>query len=162
MLEQVLIGFLFVVCCALFYLIRSLRADLYASREVLARRIRVVIDDVGYTHNEMRRTEEKLNGRINQIHIAAKVATKTAERAFTLGSSANIGNAIMARNLQSRPRILSREQFLKNDLVKKKVGPQADEDPEIDFLAAVLSDEELDIMANAQANYQRHNGSSNS
>jgi hypothetical protein len=92
-----------------------------------------------------------LQGLISKLTIQSKIATKTADRAFNLASSANIGNAIIAKTLQSRPRTPTRENLLENDLVKKKIEDQFNNGGDFfDYLRPTLSNDEIEALETIQ------------
>lgn len=108
-------------------------------------------------HKAHEHAGRQLSGLLAKEHIQTRIATKLAERAFNLASTANVGNAILAKTLQSRPRLKTKEQLLKNDLAQKKLDDLLGGD-EYDFLRSVMSDEENDLLDQVKQHTTKHNG----
>lgn len=101
------------------------------------------------------RKKNKENGLEAKAIVKASVATKTAERAFSLASSANIACMALQRTLSVRPTWVSKQQMLKNEVAQKEVeevigGKKMTGDmSDFEWLYPVLNDEERQIVDNA-------------
>lgn len=95
--------------------------------------------------------KDYVEGQISKHQIAAKVATKTAERAFNLASSANIGVVALQKALAT-PRLVTREQSKLNQLAKNNVDKLFTTQGSFDWLAPLLGDEELEILEEIERN----------
>jgi hypothetical protein len=100
---------------------------------------------------------QKLKGRIDKIHITAKVAEKFAERAFNMASASNLAVVALQRTLAT-PRILTKEQGVKNLLAKKEVDELFTNKGMMDWLKPTMSDEELDLLEKAEEHHAKFNG----
>lgn len=88
------------------------------------------------------------SGQVRKTHTEARIATKFAERANSLASSANIGVAILQRSLSvKRPQ--TAEQAAKNRFVLSELAKKNDE--AVDWLEPLLNDEEREIVDFARA-----------
>jgi hypothetical protein len=97
----------------------------------------------------LRHSLYSLSGKVDGLIIAAKVAEKMADRAFTMASSANVANGIIQRALHSRPPGLGKSQQLKDQVARKKLEDLFGRD-EMEFLKPLLSEEELELLEEAQ------------
>lgn len=91
----------------------------------------------------------KLNGKIDKAYIETVIASKFAERAFNLASSANIGVVALQKSLAT-PRLLTKEQLTKNVLAKKEVDSLLTTQGQMDWLRPILSPEDLDLLDKAE------------
>lgn len=88
------------------------------------------------------------SGQVKKTHMECRIATKFAERANSLASSANIGVAILQRSLSvKKPN--TAEQASKNRFVLSELAKKNDE--AVDWLEPVLSEEEREIVEFARA-----------
>lgn len=97
----------------------------------------------------LRRSVYSLSGKVDGLLISAKVSEKTADRAFTMASSANVANGIIQRAMYSRPSQLTKSQEVKDQVARKKLEELLGKD-EVEFLKPLLSEEELDLLEQAQ------------
>lgn len=95
-----------------------------------------------------------LAGQVNKAIIKCGVASKTADRAFSLGSSSNVAIGILQRTLLSTPKIVTKQQILKDEVAKDKLADLFGKD-EYEFLRPLLSDEENDALNDMQESYRR-------
>lgn len=97
----------------------------------------------------LRKSLKGLSGKVDKVMLDAKLATKMAERAFTLASSANIASAILQKNLNGRIRTVSPQQATKDELAKKQLKELFGKD-EMEFLKPILTDEEIELYEEAK------------
>ena len=97
----------------------------------------------------LRHSVYSLSGKVDGLIIAAKVAEKTADRAFTMASSANVATGIVQRALSSRGPVLTKTQEFKDHIARKKLEDLFGKD-EMEFLKPLLSEEELELLEEAQ------------
>lgn len=107
------------------------------------------------TNNELK----KAIGHANKAVIAAKIAEKMAERAFSLASSANVGVGLLSKSLVTRPKWISKSQAVKDEVVQKQVENLFGEDTS-EWIKPLLDDDELSILEEAkrQTEKARKNG----
>lgn len=82
---------------------------------------------------------------LQKYYIVAKMAEKTADRAFNLASSANLGVIALQKSL-AVPRIMTKTQATQNRLAKQTVDELFTTGDKFDFLRPILSDEELNVL----------------
>lgn len=94
------------------------------------------------------RTEKRLHSRLSKMmgkrekqERRSAIAEKTADRAFSMASSASLGVIALQKAL-AVPRILSKPQVLANQLAKKGVDDIFSNDTTFDFMRPYLDDEE--------------------
>lgn len=97
----------------------------------------------------LRNSVYSLSGKVDGLLISAKVSEKTADRAFTMASSANVANGIIQRALYSRPKSLGKTQEVRDQVARKKLEDLFGKD-EVEFLKPILSEDELDLLEQAQ------------
>lgn len=122
----------------------------------LSRRKRIIIEQkITPVSYDMKRLE----GRFNKVLIASKVSEKTANRAFALASSANVGIGVLSKTLTSRPKIVGKTQIVKDQAAKAALGDIFGGE-ESEWLKPLLTDDEIELLeeANRQANKSRQNG----
>jgi len=98
------------------------------------------------------KVEKDLQHLAHKTNRAARLSEKMADRAFNIANSANLGVATIARGLASKPRIPTKANLAQNEFVKRKAEemfPETD-DGQLEWLKAVLSDEELEVLETAQ------------
>lgn len=88
---------------------------------------------------------ERTDGRVSKALLQSRMAEKLAERAYQLGSQANVTMASIAVTLQRRPLPLSREDQLKNEQIQKKLKEMFGEE-QAAFMEPLLSDHDLQIL----------------
>lgn len=93
-------------------------------------------------------------GRIAAVEIKAKVAEKMADRAFNMASSANLGVVALQKALQT-PRLMTKEQVTRNQLVKNEVDKLFTKEGNFDWLRPILSDEENELLDEAEKQYEK-------
>lgn len=92
----------------------------------------------------------KLEGKVTKMYIAAKIAEKTADRAFNLASSANLGVIALQKSL-AVPRVITRTQATQNQLAKKTIDELfSGNDDILDFLRPTATDDELEVIDKIQ------------
>ena len=79
------------------------------------------------------------------MYISAKIAEKTADRAFNMASSANLGVIALQKSLAT-PRLLTKTQATRNGLAKKEVDELFSNNGPLDWLYPVASDEEREVL----------------
>lgn len=122
------------------------RAD---GEERLAGLFRILINDAQNTlikNVKIHRTV--IQGQIDKLHIKAKIAEKTGDRAIALANAANIATIAIQRSLFSKPRFPTKEVMQRDALARKKVKDILG--GEYEYLKAVMTDEELDILEKVQ------------
>jgi len=122
----------------------------------LSKRKRIVLEYQAKPNNH------ELKKSIGQAHkalITAKIAEKTAERAFSLASSANVGVGVLSRALATRPKWISRDQTIRDEVAKKQLGELFGED-QSEWIKPLLDDDEIALFdeAKRQAEKARKNG----
>jgi hypothetical protein len=93
--------------------------------------------------------DKKLRGILSKVQIDSKIAEKFAERAFNLASAANLGIVALQKSLAT-PRIMTKEQVVKNTLAKEQIDELFTGGGSMDWLRPILSDEELEILDKAE------------
>jgi len=91
------------------------------------------------------RVDKGLRGKIDKMYISAKIAEKTADRAFNMASSANLGVIALQKSLAT-PRLLTKTQATRNGLAKKEVDELFSNNGPLDWLYPVASDEEREVL----------------
>lgn len=101
----------------------------------------------------------KINrGYLDKYLISAKIAEKTAERAFNMASSANLGVIALQKAL-AVPRLMTKQQGIQNEFAKLQVDKLFTKDGRFDFLKCVATDEELEIIDKIEEEqYKQMNG----
>jgi phosphate uptake regulator len=97
-------------------------------------------------------TKNDLMHLAHKTNRAARLSEKMADRAFNIANSAQLGVATISKALSSRPRLRTKENLAQNEHIKKKIDemfPET-EDGQLEWLKAVLSDEELNALEKAQ------------
>ena len=84
-------------------------------------------------------------GKAEQALIKAKIAELFAERAFNLASTANLGVIALQKTLHV-PKIVDRQQTLKNKYAKAEVDKLFTTNGGFEFLKPILDDEELEML----------------
>lgn len=100
------------------------------------------------------RKDMRSSGLAEKAVIKAAIATKLAERAFSLASTANLGIVALQRALQ-QPRILNKEGLQRNALAKQQVDNLFGKGDGFDWLYPVLDDESRDILEKAKDHQER-------
>ena len=94
----------------------------------------------------------KIKAEREQAHIKVAIASKFAERAFSMASTANVACMALQRSLQVRKVYTPKPQLIANEIaqkeVSKAVGGSVDYS-NIDWLYPTLSEDERDIVDNA-------------
>lgn len=88
---------------------------------------------------------DKFIGKLDKIHISAKIAEKMADRAFNMASSANLGVIALQKSL-ARPMFMTKQQGLQNEMARKKVDDLFLSGDKFDYLRPLLSDEENELV----------------
>lgn len=88
---------------------------------------------------------KEFDGRLTKMYIAAKVAEKTAERAFNMASSATLSCIAIQKSLQT-PKIMTKKQLEKNLLAKTQVDKILGDDDMFTWLRPVLGEEENEVL----------------
>lgn len=108
--------------------------------------IRTKIDLQKYQDKSIGRIENHIKGSYDKTYIAAKIAEKTADRAFNLASSANLGVVALQKSLMV-PRMLTKHQTDRNILAKEQVQDLFEgQDDMFNWLRPVLGEEENAIL----------------
>lgn len=103
----------------------------------------------------------KVIGKLDKMYISCKLAEKMADRAFNMASTANLGVIALQKAL-AVPRIVTPRQATQNKLAKKEVESLFSQNGTFDYLRPILSDEELDLIDEAQKHLEKHNGKKDS
>jgi Holliday junction resolvase len=104
---------------------------------------------------EIGKAVERLAGLHNKLIIEGKVASKMAERAYSLGGSAVLGVSQVQKALSvTKPR-QTVEQATKNRLILEKLAKEGSE--ALDFLEPTLSEEERDILEDVRKRFNEAN-----
>lgn len=137
-----------IILCLLFY-IRNSRREEERTKKTLANLFRTLINDA---QNTLLRNVKShriiIQGQLDKLHIKAKIAEKTADRGIALANAANIATIAIQRGLFSKPRFPTKEAVQRDALVRKKVKDILG--GEYEYLKAVMTDEELDILEKVQ------------
>ncbi len=96
----------------------------------------------------------RLKGVADKALFKARISEKLAERAFTLASSANVGVSIVSSALGTRPKPLTKEQLLQNEVATEKLKDLFGQD-EAEYLKPLLDDEEVELLESAQKQYEK-------
>lgn len=147
MIEQnlVLIA-LSALCLALWQVVKEQKAfyshliDLYK----IAREQGVSTGELLVGQHKLSKMLDCVEGQLKKAQIDSRIATKFAERANTLASSANIGVAILQRGMAPRRSVVSQEQDLKNKVVLSRLAKENEDIA--DYFEPILSDEEREIL----------------
>lgn len=134
---------------------------------LISRPRRQELPDYSDIFNSISREIGQIKGRLNYIQgkadsavILAKTSEQLADRAFTMASSATVGHAILQRSLYCRPKSLTNEQLLKDEVAKNKLGDLFGRD-EVEFLKPLLSDDEIELYEEAQRQARKSKSKSN-
>lgn len=92
---------------------------------------------------------KKIIGQLNQLSLKVKLSEKVSDRAFNMASSANLGVIALQKSLQV-PRVINKQQGLKNQLAKNDVDKLFSNQGNFDYLRPILSDEENDLLDNIE------------
>ena len=95
------------------------------------------------------RVDKRFLGKLEKAQIRASIAEKMADRAFNMASTANLGVVALQRAL-AVPRLLNKAQVQSNQLAKNGVDKLFNTSGGFDWLKPILSDEELDILEEAE------------
>lgn len=106
------------------------------------RKERIVFEQKYYKYNKLDKSHQ---GIINKAHIDSRIATKMAERAFNLASSANLGVVALQKALAT-PKLITREASKLNQLAKNSVDELFTTQGEYDWLKPLLSDQDLELL----------------
>jgi hypothetical protein len=131
-------------------LLRMLHKKSLRSFEFQARFSIREIQDANFRWRE--KTKNDLMHLAHKTNRAAQLSEKMADRAFNIANSAQLGVATISKALASRPRLRTKENLAQNEYIKKKVDemfPET-EDGQLEWLKAVLSDDELEALERAQ------------
>lgn len=93
--------------------------------------------------------KKAIKGTDGRVYIKAKIAEKTADRAFNMASSANLGVVALQKAL-AVPRLMTKQQGLQNKFAKNEVDKLFNGEGTFDWLRPILSDEELEIIDKAE------------
>lgn len=97
-----------------------------------------------------RRLDKELSGKLDKMYVMAKVSEKLSYRAFNLASSANLAVMGLQKAL-AVPRFMTKHNAQQNLLAKEGVDKIfSTVDGGYDWLRPVLSDEELELLDEAQ------------
>lgn len=109
----------------------------------------------------MSHTTQKLNGgiqgKLDKMYLRSVLAEKMAERAFNMASASNLGVLALQKSLQV-PRVLNKQQGLKNQLAKNDIDKLFSGTGTFDYLRPILSDEENDLLDNLEQEKFKENG----
>ena len=94
---------------------------------------------------QVTRGDKKILGKLDRMYIRSVIAEKTADRAFNIASSANLGVVALQKALAT-PRLMTKAQSQRNGLAKKEVDALFSTGGTFDWLRPILSDEELEIL----------------
>jgi hypothetical protein len=103
---------------------------------------------------EIHKEDKALRGKLDKMYIKVALAEKIADRAFNMASSANLGVMALQKSLAT-PKYISKVQSERNGLAKKEVDALFSDKGNFDWLRPILSDEELDILDNAERAEQK-------
>ena len=117
---------------------------------------RLAIRKHGTTVQKFYYVDKAACAKIDKALIRGAIAEKFAERAFSLASSANIGVVALQKTLQTRPRVPSRENLLRNELAKREVDSLFQPSGSFDWLRPILSDEENDLLDQVEEHQKKH------
>ena len=92
---------------------------------------------------------KELFGKMDKMYIRSVIAEKMAERAFNMASTANLGVLALQKALQV-PRVLNKQQGVKNQLAKNDIDKLFNNSGTFDYLRPILSDEENELLDNLE------------
>lgn len=107
-----------------------------------------------YLRSSVVRMWKEMDGQLTQYWIKAKLAEKTADRAFNMASSANLATVALAKALQA-PRIMTKAQGQRNEIAKKQIDALFSGEDIMDFLKPIASEEELLAIETIQENKRK-------
>jgi hypothetical protein len=132
---------------------REREKDLFLRQATLERYVKERLDVYASAQWQWREiTKNNLMHLAHKTNRAARISEKMADRAFNIANSAQLGVATISKALASRPRLRTKENLAQNEYIKKKVDemfPET-EDGQLEWLKAVLSDDELEALERAQ------------
>lgn len=112
----------------------------------------------------MKRTKKELlagiRGQAEKYHIKAKIAEKTADRALSMASASTQGVLALQKALAT-PRIMTKQQSLRNVLAKKEVDEIFEKEDMFSWMRPVLGEDEnelLDKVLEAKEKREYNNG----
>ena len=107
---------------------------------------------IGMAEKRCMRAERRFMGEFDSHYIKLKLAEKLADRAFSMASSANVALVAISKAVAIKPPRFSRKEMSADQVLARKV--QAITGAELgEWLAPVLSSEELDILEQAKQAY---------
>lgn len=89
--------------------------------------------------------DKKTKGQVEKFIITAKIAEKTADRAFQMASQASLSCVALQKSL-AMPRLLTKNQINQNKLAKKQVDDILGENDMFSWMRPTLSDEENELL----------------
>lgn len=95
---------------------------------------------------------------LEKYYRICKIAEKTADRAFSMASSANLGVVALQQALRV-PRLMTKQQGLQNKTAKSAVNELfgGELDPaKFDWLYPALNEEERDVIDKARDHLEKH------
>lgn len=95
--------------------------------------------------------DDRAIGKAEQALIKAKIAELFAERAFNMASTANLGVIALQKTLHI-PKIVDRQQTLKNKYAKAEVDKLFTTNGGFEFLKPILDDDELELLEEIEKN----------
>lgn len=106
-------------------------------------------------NNYGKRTDREIYGKLSKVIIDSKVATKMADRAFNMASSATLGVVGLQKSL-AVPRLLTKEQVTRNQLAKQEVDKLFTTPGSMEWLKPILSEQDLDILEKAEDSFLKN------
>lgn len=116
--------------------------------------LNVIFDKIDARANKLAKELDSSVGIAQKIQIDSRVATKMADRAFNMASSATLGVVALQKAL-AVPRLLTKQQGQMNQLAKNEIDELFKVKGAQDWLRPLMSDEELDILDKAEAEAER-------
>ncbi len=142
-----------IIACLLLNAKRN--SDLILLREKMENRHRECLDILNALWAELRHQKKQADGLFIKTQVDSKINSKLSSRAFDMASNANLACVGLQKSLASRPKPLTKEQLLKNELAKKEVDALFGSSDGYEWLYPVLSKEEIDIAEKAKDHHQR-------
>jgi hypothetical protein len=112
------------------------------------------IKHLHFSESMDRRDLNRAIGLAQKAILQSRIAEKMAERAFTLSSSANVATSILSKSLGTRPKFISKEQLVKDEVVKEQLADLFGKD-EAEYLKPLLDDDEVELLEQARKQYEK-------
>lgn len=99
----------------------------------------------------------EIQGKLDKMYIRSVVAEKMASRAWNTANSATLGVIALQKTLVV-PRLLTKEQTIKNKLAKNDIDKLFTTQGNYDYLRPLLSDEDLELLDKIEEEKMKNEG----